>query len=358
MTIVDLRADDLLLALRQASGETGLSLQAGPRPLNADGTVQFVRLGPTGNGPAAPAVVRLCDRSDNATREAIIANHLNREGFPTPPVLLTGSLGDALGGAWLLIELVPGPRVRLGSSRRPQEVIRLIRSVRARPALLADLTARLHRIDPEPARRDLARTDSGFDWRQFLWDRATSVRGPEAAEVVEWLELNEPTPSPLVLSHGDLHIDNVVISADGPQIIDWGIGCLAPPARDVACTMFALLTTGSRLAPGPTRPAFAALGRRLSVQFLGRYRAGAPFVLSDDELEWHRVLYSMNRLFWAALDCGALTPADSAEPVPARGRANEILRAEFPLHTRIIRDITGVELRREPSTMDGNRFAP
>ena len=122
--------------------------------------------------------------------------------------------------------------------------------------------------------------------------------------------------------------------------------------------MFALLTTGSRLAPGPTRPAFAALGRRLSGQFLRHYRARAPFVLSDDELDWHRVLYSMNRLFWAVLDCGALATADSAEPLPPRSRAHEIMRAEFPLHARIISDITGVELHREPSTIDLNRFAP
>lgn len=355
--MVDLQADDLLLALRQASGEPGLSLQAGPRPLNADGTVQVVRLGSTGALPAAPAVVRLCDRYDNATREAVIANYLNRVGFPTPPVLLTGSVGDALGGAWLLIKLVPGPGVRLGSSRRPREVFRLIRSVRARPALLADLTARLHTVDPEPARQDLVRTDSGFDWREFLWDRATSVSGPGAAEIIEWLELNEPTPSPLVLSHGDLHIENVVISADGPQIIDWGIGCLAPPARDVACTMFALLTTGSRLAPGPTGPAFAALGRRLSGQFLRRYQARAPFGLSTDELNWHRVLYSMNRLFWAALDDDTLTTANLGEALaPRAGRSDETLKREFPIHARIISDITGVRLPRAPSTAGWKGF--
>lgn len=347
MTIVDPGANDLLLALRQASGDAGLSLEDGPRPLNAQGSVQFVQPGSTETRLAIPAVIRLCDRAANATREAIIEDHLYRSGFPTPPVLLIGSQGDALGGAWLLIELVSGPSVRIGSGRGPVQAARSIRALWQRPALLAELTARLHGIDPDPVDRRLANTGSGLDWHKFLWDRATSVRGSGAAEVVDWLERNEPEPSRLALSHGDLHPGNIVISANGPQIIDWGIGCLAPPARDIACTMFALLTTGSQ-APGPTGGVFSALGRQLSDRFLRRYRALAPIALPAAELDWHRVLYSMNRVFWATLDDEEASVANSGDPLAVRAaRADGVLDRELPIHARIIDDITGVDLLRD-----------
>lgn len=339
MTDVSLEADELVSALRQASGDAGLSLAADPRPLNPQGTAHIVQLQAADSKLAAPAVIRLCDRSSNATREAIIEDYLHRSGFPTPAVLLTGSPDDALSGAWLLIELVPDSD-SLSAPNRRQKALRLLRGLWARPVMLADLTARLHVIDPDPVCRDLARTGSCLDWRQFLWDRATSVQGAQAAEVVEWLERNEPRSSPLVLSHGDLHLDNIVIGADGPQVVDWGIGCPAPPARDVACTMFALLTIGFRRAPGPTGPAFAALGRELSSRFLRQYRTRTHADLPTDELDWHRVLYSMNRLFWAAHHADLAVTSSSADP------AGRLLDREFPIHARIINEITGVDLLR------------
>lgn len=343
MTDVRLEADELLSALRQASGDTGLRLAERPRPLNPEGTAHVLRLAPSDSRSSTPAVIRLCDRSTNAAREAIIEDHLHRNGYPTPAVLLTGSPDDALGGAWLLIELVPEIDALSSLSRR-REMIRLVRELWTRPVMLADLTARLHKIDPEPVGRELARTGSCFDWRQFLWDRATSVEGPEAAEVVDWMERKEPRSSRLVLSHGDLHLDNIVIGADGPRVVDWGIGCLAPPARDVACTMFALLTTGFRRAPGPTGPAFAALGRGMSRRFLRQYRARTHAVLPADELDWHRVLYSMNRLFWAAHHADLATAEDSADPRATAVRTSRMLDREFPIHARIINGITGIDL--------------
>ncbi len=349
MTDVSIRADDLLSALRQASGDLAMSLAEGPRPLNPQGTAHAVQLRAADPRLGAPAVVRLCDRSSNATREAIIGDYLHRSGFPTPAVLLTGSPDDALGGAWLLIELVPDFGSRSSRSRR-REALRLVRGLWARPVMMADLTARLHMIDPDPVCRELARTGSCFGWRQFLWERATSVEGAEAADVVEWLERKEPRSSPLVLSHGDLHFDNIVIGADGPHVVDWGIGCPAPPARDVACTMFALLTTGFRRAPGPTGPAFAALGREFSNRFLRQYRTRTHAVLPSDELDWHRVLYSMNRLFWAAHHADLATAADSADsPASSSEQTSRMLDREFPIHARIISDITGVDLLRQPA---------
>lgn len=344
MTVVDRGETELLGALRQASGDVELSFEAGPQPLNAKGTVQFIRPGSSERRLATSSVVRICDGPAQATREAVIEDHLNRSGFPTPPVLLTGSVDDPLGGAWLLTELVSGEAVRIGTGRRPLQAVRSLNALWQRPALLADLLIRLHAVDPGPVRRGLAETGSEFDWRRFMWERATAVQGPDAAEVVAWLEGNEPEPSEPVISHGDLHPANIVIGPDGPQVIDWGTGGVAPAARDVACTMFALMTTGSQ-APGAAAGPFAMLGRRLSNRFLRLYQTSAPAALPRAELDWHQVLYSMNRLFWASRIDPRATAANSSDPLMQRAaRAEGVLQRELPLVARIIHEITGIDL--------------
>lgn len=333
---IDVQRDEaaLLAAFRRAGCDPELALEEPPSAVNPRATVIAIRLR-SATTPALnrPAMIRLCDSTTNAVRQAAIMRYLRSQGFPVAEVLLAGSPGDPLGGAWLLTE-------RITTSRTDGPgVASALRTVWRRPDLLADLCARLHAIDPEPLQKELCHRGAGLDWYPFLWSRAHMVEGPGVDAVHEWLVRNRPTTgSAPVVTHGDLHHDNVVQGADGARVIDWEIAGLAPPARDIACTMVGMLTTYCR-APRPMRPVAAAAASALSRRFLRRYRAQCPVPLPDDELAWHRVLYSLSRLFWARM-----APHENDPNDPAARHEYEARDHEFPIHVAIIKAITGVEL--------------
>lgn len=56
------------------------------------------------------------------------------------------------------------------------------------------------------------------------------------------------------LCHGDLHPANVIMTADGPKVIDWTGAVRAPAAFDLACSHFALTDLAPRAADNPQRP--------------------------------------------------------------------------------------------------------
>lgn len=337
-------SDELLAAIRRASGDDRLVLEGPSAAANTGASVLFVEPRSIRADLNTPAVVRLVGSVEHAKREATIGSYLNQAGYPTPPVLLSGCADDELGGAWLLTKRASGLAARMRGGRNPVNALRSLWALWQRPALFAHLTARLHAIDPGPVGRRLEEAGAALDWHDFLWDRASLVPGRNAHRVVDWLKANEPDHSDLAISHGDLHPGNIVVGQDGPQVIDWGIGALAPPARDVACTMFALLTTGSQ-APGAARRPFALAGQLLSRRFLRLYRAESDRPLADEELDWHRVIYALNRLYWAIVN-NDRAPAVIEDDVLARraSRASPVFDREIPLHTRVVKEVTGIDL--------------
>jgi aminoglycoside phosphotransferase (APT) family kinase protein len=213
-----------------------------------------------------------------------------------------------------------------------------------RPVLLADTTAQLHSVDIEPLML-VGDDESDFDWYAYQLDLAARLQGSASGKLMDWLQANRPVESEVVVSHGDLHPGNVVIGPDGPIVIDWGIATLGPAARDVACTMFALENTGS-LAPPRVRPAARLAGRTLSGRFLRRYREASPGTLSDDELNWHRVLYAAGRIYWAARGDQRGRPANEDDELAKRASRYGVtaLAKELPLHRKLIKRVTGVDV--------------
>ncbi len=111
----------------------------------------------------------------DAEREAMVMRHASAHGYPVPKVL------EVRDGE-LILELITGPSMR----------------ERADAAMLADLHARLHAIVAPP-------------------------------------ELPSAGPGDRLI-HLDLHPENVILSADGPVVIDWTNACRGSPALDVAMT--------------------------------------------------------------------------------------------------------------------------
>jgi Ser/Thr protein kinase RdoA (MazF antagonist) len=56
------------------------------------------------------------------------------------------------------------------------------------------------------------------------------------------------------LCHADLHPDNVIMTADGPRIVDWTGAVRAPAAFDVGCYYIALTELAPEVADDPQRP--------------------------------------------------------------------------------------------------------
>jgi Phosphotransferase enzyme family len=149
----------------------------------------------------------------DTTAEARLMTYLSRAGFPVPEVF------DA-GGPDLVLAKLSGPDMLADLGRRPWRVA-------AHARVLAGLHDRLHALEAP-------------DWL---------VRLPEAA-------------GDRVL-HMDLHPGNVMLTGDGPVVIDWSSAAAGPPGADTAIAALIMrvsevddMPAGVRLAAAVLRHAF------------------------------------------------------------------------------------------------------
>jgi hypothetical protein len=125
------------------------------------------------------------------------------------------------------------------------------RSARHRRAVL-DLLVQVHRVKTDTARADdfvlphleslqLALDDLGRTWdggpygeraRQLLLTHAADLEKLTAAHDVLAGRLSA-RPERMVVTHGEPHAGNVMITRGGPMLIDWDTALLAPPERDL-----------------------------------------------------------------------------------------------------------------------------
>ncbi len=140
-------------------------------------------------------------RGGAPAREAVIMEHARRAGYPVPAV------HDVREDA-LVLERIDGPTMLEDLRRRPWRL-------RSHARLLAQLHRRLHAIP--------------FDG--------------------------------MALVHLDLHPLNVLLSPDGPVVIDWTNARGGEPALDVAMTWVIMATSGGRAGRVFLRPYLAGYDR-------------------------------------------------------------------------------------------------
>jgi aminoglycoside phosphotransferase (APT) family kinase protein len=103
-----------------------------------------------------------------------------------------------------------------------------------------------------------------------------------------------PAPAgPLRLCHGDLHPSNVILSDDGPVIVDWFDASRGDAVADVARTMLTLHGSGAaapRHLPGSDGPTLALLKRA----YLERLRG--QLELDDDLLALWQAVQAVSRM--------------------------------------------------------------
>ncbi len=156
----------------------------------------------------AGKVVRRARDGRSLEREASVMRHARRNGFPAPEVF------DA-DGPDILMERVDGLSMMHDVAREPSRV-------RSHARLLAELHVLL-----------------------------AAVRAPG------WLPAAEGCVGASLL-HLDLHPLNVLLTPDGPRVVDWANACRGAPGAEVANTWLTLVTVP---APGPEHEA----GRGLMV---------------------------------------------------------------------------------------------
>lgn len=144
-------------------------------------------------------VVRRSRDGRSLEREAAVMRHVRRHGFPVPEIF------DA-DGPDILMEHVDGPSLIQAAVRAPGRAAEY-------GALLAGLLRSL-----------------------------SAVRSPG------WLQAAVGRPGNRLL-HLDLHPGNVLLTADGPRVIDWANASRGTPAVDVAWTWLILATAILEEAP-------------------------------------------------------------------------------------------------------------
>jgi Ser/Thr protein kinase RdoA (MazF antagonist) len=156
--------------------------------------------------------------------EADNAKAAHQAGLPTPAVGPVLHLNNRLG---LIFERVHGTSMLEAASARPWTFYRYDR-------LLPDLHVRMHG-------RTLAQLPS---LRQRLDDWIRSGTALPAHIQARALGLLAELPDDRRLCHGDFHPGNVLLTSQGPMIIDWFNATLGNPLADVATTLL-LLRAGS-----------------------------------------------------------------------------------------------------------------
>ena len=126
--------------------------------------------------------------ADWVAREAEVMVHARAHGVPVPEVF-------DVDGADIVMERADGPTMLNALARRPV-------TFRAQARLLARLHAAVHAV---PA----------LDWLPAPFGAGDGAQ---------------------VLLHRDLHPQNVILTADGPRIIDWEGAARGPAVADVAMT--------------------------------------------------------------------------------------------------------------------------
>ncbi|MGD9704202.1 MAG: phosphotransferase family protein [Acidimicrobiia bacterium] len=319
--------EELLLdALREATGLADLRYTSPPRPLSGGFWAEMYTIRLDGAPPALSGdlVARISPNAVTAARDATVQRTVFELGFPTAAIRLTLGPECAVGRAVTIMDLLPG-RPLLGDLDNLPGPVALVRLARQLPAALAGLAARLHDLDVGPVHA--AMTPFGTaDITQSLSagaERASALGHPDLALATDRLAALT-ADDPRVVCHGDLHVFNVIVDGDRPQLVDWTVARLAHPAYDVAFNRLLWHHPPMDL-PKAVEPVVRAVGRLMSRRFASVYRSaarhGIPITTASLDLyeaaHGHRILLELAE--WHASGTGPTShPWHSLAPVVAR----------------------------------------
>jgi len=184
-------------------------------------------------------------------------------GLPVPRV---SDLLEVDGRIGILFDRVVGPTAGESMGKNP---LRLSRWVK----MLAELLASIHSVDLSGVK-----IDNNFLMQKFRFERfigyAEFWSDEQKRKVIEG---TNNLPDGNSLCHGDLHPGNIIMSANGPVIIDWPAASRGNPWGDVAMTSALLLNDPyPESTPVWVRAIHKVVANRLNRVFLKAYLAIRP----------------------------------------------------------------------------------
>lgn len=301
-------------ALRDAIGRADLEFIAPPTPLMGGFYAEMLRFrlaDPPGELDR-DLVARIVPSPAAGAWEATIQRAVADQGFPTPVVRLTADETSRLGRYLIVMDAVDGhpPMSGLGIGAIATQIPNLVRHL---PDQLARIAAALHALDPEPLASQLARLDAPFPLTTagFIEEQAghaDALGRPDIAAAGRRLLETEPASAQQVITHGDLHPFNLLVTDDGTELVDWTVARIAHPGFTVAFTRLMLANPPIPL-PKPGTALLRPVGRNTAKRFLSTYRHltdGTPAAVDDGNLDWHTKVHALRILVelagWDATD--------------------------------------------------------
>jgi thiamine kinase len=154
---------------------------------------------------------------DEAEREASKAELAYRQGLPTPEVIEVLQIEGRQG---IVFADCSGPTMGDRVQERPGEIESMAK-------LLAALHAEVHKCSGDGFPTTVQRVQSKIECAESLEDELKlSLQNSLAA-----------MSGGGSMCHGDFHPGNVLLSRNGPMIVDWVDGTVGPPVADVARTV-------------------------------------------------------------------------------------------------------------------------
>lgn len=294
----------LLDTLQHATGRSDLAYAAPPTPLSGGFYAEMLRFR-LADPPAEldrELVARIVPNPSAGSWEATIQRNVADQGFATPTVRLTAPETGPLGRYLIVMDHLDGqpPMAGLGLGSTVGQIPNLVRRL---PDQLARIAAELHALDPVPLTEQLdalggpiPATTAGFVEAQAVY--ATALGRPDIASAGQRLLATEPVSSVRVITHGDLHPFNLLVTSAGPALVDWTVARVAHPAFTLGFTDLMLANPPVPL-PRAGRALLGPVGRNIAKRFLSTYRAlttGTAAAVDADDLDWHRQVHALRIL--------------------------------------------------------------
>lgn len=200
------------------------------------------------DGGKVVKLYRLGFPSENLHREAEKCDLAFRQGLPTPQVVDLIQLNGRQG---IIFEECIGSTMGERLQNHPNDVVPMAE-------LLAELHIRIHKCSGKglPSIHDSTRIN--IDRAQIL---DATMRGQLKVQLSNM-------PRGRNICHGDFHPDNVLLTEDGPALIDWVDATMGPPVADLVRTI--LLINYCDL---PSTPKEVEFFVKMKTTFLEAYQA-------------------------------------------------------------------------------------
>jgi len=279
--------------IRTRSGARELRFAKRPTPVRGGYWAEIFafELAAAPRGFGGELILRLMPEPEVARRETALQTAVAELGFPTPRVRATGG-AEPFGRPYAIMDRAPGHTF----DKSPTMAAKLARLWRL-PGLLAAAQSRLHALPIASLEARLAHR--GVEPGELAHDVAIGELGElvqatgsrELANAFDWLVATRPPRGEPVLTHGDVHPNNLLVDGGGVwTLIDWSNACFADPERDVAFTSELFELRPLRLPRGT-----GALGDALLHEITRRMRTAyaGPAPLDRARLAWYRALYQL-----------------------------------------------------------------